>query len=93
MLTRLSGYFKLAPRILESFGVFDAYLGIDNKLFVDPNLSKGELGIGEFEDARGEITRYFSQVLKLLKASKTVNDVAWDEAKRRLNFKEEKGAH
>jgi len=40
MPIRISRYFRVDPSELKSRGVFDAHLGIDNKLFVDPNLVK-----------------------------------------------------
>jgi hypothetical protein len=92
MPVRLSRYFGVEPSELKSRGVFDAHLGIDNKLFVDPKLLNKELKIPEFSDARGDITTYFSKVIKLLRASKKQGDIAWVEAEERLKFKEEHGA-
>ncbi len=92
MPVRLSRYFGVEPSELKSRGVFDAHLGIDNKLFVDPKLLNKEVKIPEFSDARGDITTYFSKVIKLLRASKKQGDIAWVEAEERLNFKEEHGA-
>jgi hypothetical protein len=88
---RLSRYFGIDSAQLNKSGVFNAFLGIDNQLFVDPNLLKKELDIPEFAGARQIVTHYFSQVIRLLKASKRQGDVAWKEAERRLIFKEENG--
>jgi len=92
MPVRLSRYFGVEPSELKLRGVFDAYLGIDNKLFVDPNLLKKDLKIPEFSGARQDITEHFSKVLKLLAVSKKQGDIAWLEAESRLKFKEENGA-
>ncbi|MGA2356744.1 MAG: hypothetical protein ABSG02_19795 [Terriglobales bacterium] len=92
MPIRLSRYFDVEPSELKARGVFDGHLGIDNKLFVDPKLLKKTLRIPEFSGARKDITKYFSQVIKLLKASKEQGDIAWIEAERRMRFKEENGA-
>jgi hypothetical protein len=92
MPIRLSRYFDVEPSHLKKLGVFDAHLGIDNKLFVDPKLLKTRLRIPEFSGARKDITQYFSQVLKLLKASRKEGDVAWVAAEKRMRFKEENGA-
>lgn len=92
MSVRLSRYFGVSTSELKSRGVFDAHLGIDNKLFIDPNLLKKRLKIPEFSGARQDITTYFSKVIKLLKASQKQGDIAWAEAERRLIFKEEHGA-
>src|SRR5882724_1372053 len=92
MPVRLSRYFTVEPSELKARGVFDAHLGIDNKLFVDPKLFKKKLRIPEFSGARKDITKYFSQVITLLKASKQQGDVAWVAAEKRMRFKEENGA-
>jgi len=92
MPIRLSRYFGVDPAELKSRGVFNSYLGIDNKLFVDPNLLKKKLKIPEFADSRQDITKYFSQIIKLLNASKSDGDLAWQEAEKRLRFREEHGA-
>jgi hypothetical protein len=91
MPIKLSRYFGIEAAALDKQGVFDAFLGIDNKLFVDPNLLKAKLDIPEFSAARQSLTAYFSQVIKLLKASKSQGDIAWQEAEKRLTFKEENG--
>lgn len=92
MPVRLSRYFGVDASELKSRGVFDAHLGIDNKLFVDPKLLKKRLRIPEFAGSRKDITTYFSKVIKLLKVSKKEGDIAWVEAEKRLTFKEEHGA-
>jgi hypothetical protein len=91
MSIRLSRYFRVGPPELKARGVFDAFLGIDNRLFVDPNLLKKRSRIPEFADARQELSLYFSKVIKLLKVSKKQGDLAWSEAEKRLTFKEENG--
>jgi hypothetical protein len=92
MPIRLSRYFGGTADQLQSRGVFNAFLGIDNKLFVDPNLLKQNLKIPEFANSREDLTAYFSEVIKLLEASKKEGDIAWQEAYQRLRFKEENGA-
>ena len=90
MVMKLSKYFGIAATALREYGVLNAHLGIDNRLFVDPNLLKTTKVI-ELKDARGDLEKYFSPVIKLLKASHAQRDVAWEEAKKRLTFKEEHG--
>jgi hypothetical protein len=87
----LSTYLKIDPQELSTRGVLDAYLGIDNALFVDPLLLR-QCNIQEFTNARSVFDEYFSSVIKLLSVSKSPNDAAWREARRRLTFKEEHGA-
>ena len=88
---RLSRHFGIDPRELEKRGALDAHLGIDNRLFVDPNLFT-RIDVPEFEGAREDLNRYFAAVIKLLAASKNRGDVAWREATARMTFREEHGA-
>jgi hypothetical protein len=91
MPIQLSKYFKVPAAELRKRGLLNSHLGIDDKLFVDPNLLKG-IKIPEFQDARTGLEKFFAPVVKLLQASKKENDVAWEEAHRRLTFPEEHGA-
>ncbi len=91
MPVKLSKYFKTTAAELRKHGVLNAHLGIDNLLFVDPNLLKGTK-LPEFRDARADLENYFRPVIKLLKASSRAGDLAWVEAKKRLTFEEEHGA-
>jgi hypothetical protein len=90
MATRLSTFLGVAPTSLKRQGVFDALIGIDSLLFVDPLLLKG-LRIPELKDSRKHFETYFRNVLFLLAKSAKPNDVAWEEAKRRLVFRETAG--
>jgi hypothetical protein len=91
MVIPLSIYFKIEPKQLEELGVLNAFIGIDNKVFVDPNLLRRS-EIPEFKNASSELANYFAPVITLLKACKATDDVAWNEAWKRLQFKEEHGA-
>ncbi len=90
MALKLSKYFGAPAAELKKRGVLNAHLGIDNRLFVDPNLLK-TTKIPEFINARRDLENYFAPVIKLLKASRKPGDVAWQAAKKRLVFKEEHG--
>jgi hypothetical protein len=87
----LNVYFKIPLERLTEFGVFNAYMGIDNKVFVDPSLLRNSK-IPEFENATQKIAAYFTPIIKLLKITQKTDDIAWQEAFRRLQFKEEQGA-
>ncbi len=91
MPIRLSRYFGVDSKQLKKRGVLNAHIGIDNRLFVDPNLFK-KIKLPEFQHARQDLEAYFSAVIKLLKASQKHNDVAWEAARKRLTVKEEHGA-
>src|ERR1700683_2611601 len=89
--TTLSRYFGIKPQELIKRGVLNAHLGIDNRLFVDPNLVSNTK-IPEFKNARADLKAYFVSVIKLLSKSQNRDDLAWTEAQKRLRVKEEHGA-
>src|ERR1700678_1924260 len=88
MAIALTHYFKVNPEKLEEYGVLNAYIGLDSKLVVDPNLLR-RTKIPEFVNAGTELASYFNDVIRLLKLSKGPFDAAWREARDRLRFKEE----
>jgi hypothetical protein len=90
MVITLSAYFNVTPAQLREHGVLNAHLGIDNRLFVDPNLLKAT-DIPELKGARTDLENYFAPIITLLKASKAEGDVAWTSAVRKLIFREEHG--
>src|ERR1700693_1815989 len=89
-IIKLSQYFGVPAAELHKRGVLNAHIGIDNRLFVDPNLLKN-VSIEEFKNARTDLEAYFAPVIKLLKASKKIGDIAWLAARKRLIFYEEHG--
>ncbi len=68
--------------------MFNAFIGIDNKLFVDPILLQ-KARTPEFADSRKKLEKYFSDTVVLLKACNHKDGIAWETAKRRLIFHEE----
>ncbi|OFW17581.1 MAG: hypothetical protein A3H27_06880 [Acidobacteria bacterium RIFCSPLOWO2_02_FULL_59_13] len=59
MATKLSRHFRISALRLQKRGVFNALIGLDNSLFVVPNLLKASK-TSEFKDARAELESYFS---------------------------------
>ncbi len=90
MPTRLSSFLGVRPSALKKRGVFDALIGINSKLFLDPLLLK-RLKIPELKSSRRHFEEYFRKVLFLLTKSRKPNDVAWRAAERLLIFKETQG--
>lgn len=90
MVQLLSEYLEISPGELEERGVFDGFLGIDNKLFVDPNLLPATK-TPEFQNSRATIEGYFQNVIALLDAVGAKGDIAWREAAKRLIFREPSG--
>ena len=73
---------------MQKLGVFNAKIGVDNKMFVDPKLLN--LGRDELNGAHEELVTYFSETVQLVKLikSKTAADHAWTAAWNRMRFKE-----
>lgn len=72
---------------LEEKGIFDAVLGIDTHLFIDPQLLK-QTSIPEFANSHNKIVKHFSNLIVLLNASTQKGDRAWREVHKRLIFEE-----
>jgi hypothetical protein len=64
----LSKHLGLSRTDLEDIGVFDATLGIDTELFVDPKLLVSS-EIEEFKKSREKILQYFKELLRVHKQS------------------------
>ncbi len=88
---RLSEYFGISPSLFRQHGVLDAFIGVDTHLFLDPQLLRRNR-LPEFQESRQKVEKYYSDILKLLLASKQKGDRAWREAQKRLVFKELHGA-
>ncbi|MEO6134548.1 MAG: hypothetical protein ABIP35_05310 [Ginsengibacter sp.] len=87
MPQRLSTILKITANELDKKGVFNAFVDIDSKLYVDPSLLAGAK-IKEFKDSHTAFRNYFGDVLKLVANSKIEGDTFWRNAFRRLQFKE-----
>lgn len=82
-----SSHFGIETKALRTLGAFDPVLNLDTKLFIDP-LRLGASKQPEMRAARQTYLDHFTNVIKLLKASKDVGDVASRNAKRLLTFPE-----
>lgn len=80
--------FGVSAITMQKLGVFNAEIGVDNNMFVDPKLLK--LGTDEFEESHQELVAYFAGTVQLVKLIKTKTDVdmAWVAAWKRMQFKE-----
>lgn len=66
MPTLLSDHLQVSVESLSTRGVFDAVIGIDTRLFVDPTLLV-KTKITEFKKSRSKMLRYFADVITLIK--------------------------
>lgn len=79
--------YGLDAQKVESFGVLDATLAIDTKLFVDPLLLE-KSSHPEMLRAAATYKKRFLDIIKLLSASKSEGDVPWRNALRIMDFHE-----
>lgn len=88
---RLSDHFDFDEALLAKAGTLNPTLNIDTRLFVDPLLLSYS-GHHEMRvEARSTYETHFTAVIKLLRASRAVDDVGWRNAQRLLSFPEIKG--
>jgi len=84
-----SDHFGLAKKQLEDLDIFNPILNFDTKLFVEPLLlkaSKSEIIRNSIES----YNKFFSNILKLLRASQMEGDKMWRSAKELVHFPEYK---
>jgi hypothetical protein len=72
----------------DSLNVFNPTLNVDTKLFIDPLLIENSSVEIISIHANTRLTKYFEDIITLLKASSTIGDLPWREADRRMNFRE-----
>ncbi len=87
MPQRLSTILKVPGKLLDSKGVFNAFVDIDSKLYIDPSLLN-KPKIKEFENSYSKFKTYFSEILTLIDHSQNQNDRFSREAFIKLQFKE-----
>jgi hypothetical protein len=87
---QFSHHFGIAQAKLDALGVLDPTLNVDAKLFIDPLLLSSS-SHKEIQDAENTYKVFFTEIIKLLDASKKENDIAWRAAYRKLLFREIKG--
>lgn len=88
MPRKISTLIGTTTQQLENEGVFDGFVDIDSQLHVDPSLLKN-IDIVEFKDSDEAFNEYFKNILTLIKNYKSENDALYNEAWKRLQFKEE----
>ena len=86
----VSDYIKVEPEAFNQTGAFDAVLDVDSRFYVDP-LLLSKVAVPELIGSHDKVTRRFSNILRLLAASKIVGDGCWRDAVRLFQFPEVKG--
>lgn len=88
---RFSRHFGISPELMEKMGVFDPVLEADTPLFIDPVLVAHSSSKEFSVKGQQRIDDFFSDLFKLVRASKAENDIAWKTANRILGFHEVPG--
>ncbi len=84
-------YYKIDPKRLENLNIFNPTLAIDTKLFIDPLLLEHSSHSELHDLAVKNYNDHFTKIIKLLSASKVINDVPWRNARRLFQFHEVSG--
>jgi hypothetical protein len=87
MPRKISTLLDVSSKDLDKKGAFDGFIDIDSRLHVDPSLLTVS-SIPEFKNTHDEFQKYFNHILVLVTNSKTKGDKLWNEAHKRLQFKE-----
>lgn len=82
-----SDEFHISQTVLATYSTFDPIIDFDTRFFIDPALIDLCEDV-EFANAREKITKFFSNIILLLKHSKVTDDMYWKKANRLLTFKE-----
>jgi hypothetical protein len=83
-----SAHFGIEPEKLEFANLIDPFLNVDTQLFIDPILLEKSSNSIISKYAYTQFRTHFGNLVRLLKLSKSEDDVAWRAAERLLDLKE-----
>ena len=89
-IVRFSESMNLDKKAFVAAGVLDPIVGVDVKVFIDPQRLL-HTKIKEFAEARKKIEKYFADTFRLIKLSSSSRDPFYRKAVSRLTFRETKG--
>ncbi|WP_313313109.1 hypothetical protein [Pulveribacter sp.] len=84
----ISSEFGIDVAVLDKLGVVNVLLNTDTLVFIDPLLLKESAHKEISEEAHQSYRERFEKIIKLLSASKAIDDVPWRNAKRLFRFSE-----
>lgn len=87
MPERISTILNISESELDDKGVFNSFIDIDSSLYIDPCLLE-TLRIDEFQNSYNNFKKHFSDIILLIEKIKKPKDIFWNEAHKRLQFKE-----
>ena len=82
--------FSVDIELFKSTGALDIILDVDSNYFIDPALLR-LCNVPEFVNASQITEKYFSDIIVLVKHSKSLGDMYWKKADSLLTFREIKG--
>lgn len=82
--------FSVDNELFKSTGALDIILDVDSNYFIDPALLR-LCKVPEFVNASQITEKYFSDIIVLVKHSKSLGDMYWKKADSLLTFREIKG--
>ncbi|HEX4956152.1 MAG TPA: hypothetical protein VF017_22415 [Thermoanaerobaculia bacterium] len=88
MARRIHTVLGISAGELAAFGVYNGFVDIDSKLYVDPHLLR-RAQTPELQGAHEEYCSHFEGVLALLKESRSEQDALFRGAVMRLRFREQ----
>ncbi|MDR6820937.1 hypothetical protein J2X76_006137 [Neorhizobium sp. 2083] len=83
-----SEYFKISEKVLDEAGLIDPFIDVDTPLFIDPVLLEKSGHEIIAKKAIATFRKHFSDFIRLIAGSEREGDVAWRNAKKRLNLNE-----
>ncbi|WP_338429728.1 hypothetical protein [Synechococcus elongatus] len=87
MPRKISEIFGVSEHSLEKEGVFNCFIDLDSKLYVDPRLLENTT-IPELQGSYIKFKDYFAAIIHLLTAANTTKDVCFKTAYKKLMFPE-----
>lgn len=87
MVRRFSAALGSTPRAFKKAGVFDGFVEVDTKLYVDPHLLSASHA-PEIRQAADHFRRYFEEVIQILKHAHSPRSVFRRQARHKLTFRE-----
>lgn len=87
MPRKISSVLGVKEKALSSEGAFDAFVDIDSRFYIDPHLLESASTI-ELKGSYKKFKDHFKSIIHLLDASKRRNDTFYQQALRRLIFRE-----
>lgn len=87
MPKRISEVIGVSEEKLKEAGVFNGFVDVDSRLYVDPRLLRGSTA-PELEEGFKRFESHFRDVFTLLRNSSVKNDPMWRQARNLLTFKE-----